>query len=131
MTIKMKRLNKAQLIVLWSVGIAVSAVLFYAGVREPYLVAKEYEARRRNIYNRGIERLVEALLDTSSMPSDGEWDQAMQEVEKTRAEAKNDKNTWPNYYVGAVLPILILGMCSFITAGVVELVPEEENIEES
>ena len=87
-------MTKAQVAIVWVVGLLVSGVLFYVGIGKPYQLKQNPPQSSGTLRQR--------LLDA----------EVRRQVTEERQRWENSAT--PNYYVGALAPVLILGTCAFL-----------------
>lgn len=88
-------MTRKQTMIAWGVSLLLSALLFHLGVMAPFSARAEL-AR--------VERTRE-LLPPWEMP------RFLEQLDQLRERGV------PNYYLGVAVPLALLGMCAFLSAG--------------
>ena len=98
-------MTKAQLIVVWIVGLLLSGVLVFIGIGQPYLAKEKASSNRIRVAS--LLPSVSEIQNTGGPP---EYIRIMEEIRVRRLKAQT-----PNYYIGVIAPVVILGGCAFLT----------------
>ncbi len=112
-------MNKIQLSIVWIVGLLESGILFYVGIAGPREVNANYDRRKMELLPK-IEQLTKSLANPSPTQNVGAVsalaDQLGKMVGEIDKQEREDPEARESYIVGAVLPVLIVGACLFVTA---------------
>ena len=114
-------MNRLQLSILWMVGVAISLILFTVGVGSPYLVNSRYDERIRTLSKPALEITKEGsrkdLDDAAKLRALNVANEMMKMANEIDAQRDQDSATRYHLILGGAFPLLIIGVCAFLTAG--------------
>ena len=88
-------MTKRQIYIMWIFSAVLSGVLFYAGIAAPHRARAE-------------------LIQLDDRPKASYWDRTLIAERRAVLNAAAE----PDYYLGCALPVVLLGGCAVVAAGV-------------
>jgi hypothetical protein len=109
-------MTQSQLVILWIAGLLIASILYFIGISKPQSVNAEYERREKWAINLLHEKSQELGL-SDEQAAEVLRTHVLPYISEVKKDQEADSNARKNYVTGAVLPVLILAICAFITAG--------------